>query len=87
MSVMVSMTAGFWSVVRFVLEDWPKQTHPESLFSREVVCLGRREAEQVTKFRKIVIILDEKPCTTYNSHNIHTLDSTHTTQQAHSLYN
>jgi hypothetical protein len=32
MPVMASMTAGFLSVVRFVLEDWREHRHPESLF-------------------------------------------------------
>jgi hypothetical protein len=32
MLVMASMTAGFLSVVRFVLEDWREHRHPESLF-------------------------------------------------------
>lgn len=83
MPVMASMTAGFLSVVRFVLEDWREQTQSRVYFPRSRLVLGRREAEQVTKFRKIVVMLGERPCTTttlttyihsvqYRSHKKHT---------------
>jgi hypothetical protein len=59
------------------------RTDSREFISREVVCLGRREAEQVTKFRKIVVILGEKRCTTTTLTTIHTLSTVQITQEAH----
>jgi hypothetical protein len=61
------------------------QTDGREFISREVVCLGRREAEQVTKFRKIVVMLGEKLCTFVQQLPRRPHSSVHITQQAHNL--